>query len=60
MVILGRKRGREGFVVVVADISGVLELDATGTVLTGVAVRVRNGGRIALMRDVVEANTKNN
>lgn len=46
--------------VVVADISGVLELDATGTVLTGVAVRVRNGGRIALMRDVVEANTKNN
>jgi len=56
MVILGRRRGREDFVVAVADIGGFWELDATGAVLTGAAVRVRNGGRIALIRDVVEAN----
>ena len=58
MVILGMKRGREDFVAVVADTSGFSQLDAVGTVLTvGAAVRVRNGGRIALIRDVVEANT---
>ena len=53
------KRGREDFVVVVvSDTIGCLELDSIGTVLiVGVVVRVRNGGRIALIRDVVEANT---
>ena len=59
MVILGRMRGREDFIVVVAEASGLVELDSTGIVLiVGAAVRVRNGGRIALIRDVVEANTR--
>jgi len=56
MVILGKTRGREDFVAV-ADTSGFSQLDAVGTVLrVGAVVRVRNGGRIALIRDVVEAN----
>lgn len=62
MVILGRRRGRCDLAAVVEAIGflwlvGVIVPEVGIVLIAGAAVMERNGGRMALMRLVVEDNT---